>query len=166
MNTCTVQKKIRKGCPQSSASGPGFWNLLYRSLVNLKYTKNTKVIAYADDLLILVKGKSQVEVENYANIETQKLAKGARNNKMSFNDQKSKVTIITRQNPKNRRDFKMFLNNKKLEQEDTLKYLGITIDRRFNFNQHIDNVTGKCIKIIHALLKSAKINWELRHAVL
>ena len=71
--------------------------VLYNSLLNLEYTKNTKVIAYADDLMILVKGTTQVEVENYANIETQKVAKWARNNKMSFNDQKSKVTIITKE---------------------------------------------------------------------
>jgi hypothetical protein len=123
------------------------------------------VIAYADDLMILVKGTTQVEVENYANIETQKVAKWARNNKTHFNDQKSKVMLITRQ-PKNKRDFKIFLNNKKLQQEDTMKYLGITIDRRLNFNVHIDNITGKCIKIIHALSKSAKINWGLRHNIL
>jgi hypothetical protein len=95
-----VQKKISKGFPQGSASGPGFWNLLYNFLLNIEYTKNTKVIAYADDLVILVKGKTQVEVENYANIDT-KVAKWARNNKMSFNDLKSKVTIITRKKPKN-----------------------------------------------------------------
>jgi len=47
-----------------------------------------------------------------------------------------------------------------------IKYLGITIDRRFNFNQHIDKITGKSIKIVHALSKSAKINWGLRHDVL
>jgi len=29
------------------------------------------VIAYADDLMILVKGTTQIEEENYANIETQ-----------------------------------------------------------------------------------------------
>jgi hypothetical protein len=133
------------------------------SLLNLEYTK---VIAYMDDLMILVKGTTQVEVENYANIETQKVAKWASNNKMSFNDQKLKVTIITKKKPKIRRDFKIFLNNKGLQQEDMVKYLGITIDRRFNFNQHIDNVTGKCIKIIHTLSKSAKINWGLRHDVL
>jgi len=103
--------------------------------------------------MILVKGTTQVEVENYANIETQKVAKWATNNKMSFNDQKSKVTILTKKKPKIRRDFEIFLNNKKLQQEDTVKYLGITIDRGLNFNQHIDNITGKCIKIIHALSK-------------
>jgi len=115
--------------------------------------------------MILVKGSNQVEVENYANIETQKVAKWARNNKMSFNDQKSKVMIITKKKPKNRRDIKIFFN-KKLQQADTIKYLGITIDRRCNFNQHIDKIKGKSIKIIHALYKSAKINWGLRHDVL
>jgi len=55
MDNCIVQRKISKGCPQGSASGLGFWNLLYNSLLNLEYTKNTKVIAYSDDLMILVK---------------------------------------------------------------------------------------------------------------
>jgi len=74
--------------------------------------------------------------------------------------------VITRKKSKNSRDFKNFLNNKKLQEEDTIKYLGITIDRRFTFNEHIENIRGKCIKIIHALSKSAKINWGLRHDVL
>jgi len=86
--------------------------LNYNSLRNLEYRQNTKVIAYADDLMILVKGSNQVEVENYANIEAQKVANWARNNKMSFNDQKSKVMIITKKKPKNRREIKIFLNNK------------------------------------------------------
>ena len=128
MNNCKVQRNISKCCPQGSASSPGFWNILYNCLLNLEYCKNTKVIAYTDDLVILVKGASQLEVENYANIETQKVAKWARNNKMSFNDQKSKVIIITKKKPKNRRDINIFLNNKKLQQVDTLKYLGITIE--------------------------------------
>jgi len=30
----------------------------------------------------------------------------------------------------------------------------------------MENIAGKCIKIIHAISKSAKINWKLRHDVL
>jgi len=44
--------------------------------------------------------------------------------------------------------------------------LGIIIERRFNFNEHTEYITGKCIKLIHALSKSARINWRLRHDVL
>jgi hypothetical protein len=74
--------------------------------------------------------------------------------------------LITRRKPKNKWYFKIYLNNEKLQVEDTVKYLGIIIDRRFNFNEHIEYVTGKCINFIHALSKSAKINWGLRHDVL
>jgi len=59
--------------------------------------------------------------------------------------------VITRNNPKNRPDFKMFLNNKKLQQEERIKYFGIIIEIRFNFNEHIEKIAGKCIKVIHAL---------------
>jgi hypothetical protein len=74
LNSRQEHRAISKVCPQGSASGPGFWNILFNSLLNLGYSKNTKVIAYAEDLLILTKGKTQVEVENYANVETQKVA--------------------------------------------------------------------------------------------
>jgi len=116
--------------------------------------------------VILVKGSNHVEVENYANIETQKAVKWARDNKMRFNGQKPKIMIITKKRPKNRRNIKIFLNNKILKQADTINYLGITIDRRLNFNHHIDKIMGKSIKIVHAISRSAKNNWGLRHDVL
>ena len=78
---------------------------------------------------------------------------------MVFNEQKSKRMIKTLRRPKTKRDYKIYLNNKQLRQEGTIKYLGIIIG-------HIDYTTGKCIKLMHALSKSAKINWGLRHAVL
>jgi len=102
MNNGMVQRNLRNASPQGSASGPGFWNIFYNSQLNLEYCKNTKVTAYADDLMILVKGSNQVEVENFANTETQNVAKWARNNKMSFKNQKSKVIIITKKKSKNR----------------------------------------------------------------
>jgi len=43
---------------------------------------------------------------------------------------------------------------------------GTIIDKRLNFNAHIDYTTGKCIKLILSLSKSAKVNWGLRHDVI
>jgi hypothetical protein len=74
--------------------------------------------------------------------------------------------ILRRRKPKIKQNFKIYLNNKILQHEDTIKYLGIIIDRRLNFNVHIEYITGKCMKLIHALSKSAKINSGLRHGVL
>ena len=76
------------------------------------------------------------------------------------------MMIITWQRPKNKQEYKIYLNNTLMRQEETIKYLGIIIDKRFSFNTHIDYTTGKCIKLIHALSKSAKVNWGLRQDVL
>ena len=124
------------------------------------------MIAYTNDLLILTKGKTQEEVENYGNIEINMVTTWARDNKMVFDEQNSKLMIITRRRPKTKRDYQIYLNNKQLRQESTIKYLGIIIDRRFNFNARIDYTTGKCIRLIRALSKSDKVKWGLRHDVL
>jgi len=75
------------------------------------------------------KGKTQEEVENYANLELIKVTRWARDNKMAFNEQKSKLVTITRRKPKTKRDYKIYLNNKQLRQENAIKYLGIIIYR-------------------------------------
>jgi hypothetical protein len=48
---------VSKGCAQGSYCGPGFWNIQYNSILNLEFRKQTKAIAFADDLLIAVKAE-------------------------------------------------------------------------------------------------------------
>jgi hypothetical protein len=60
-NSVSIERRVRKGCPQGSCCGPGFWNLLYNSLLKLEFTSHSEVIAFADDLIILTKGESSVE---------------------------------------------------------------------------------------------------------
>ena len=54
-------------------SGPGFWNILYNSLLNMDFTHHIRVIAFADDLLVLTRGKCAVDAENYANQDLKKI---------------------------------------------------------------------------------------------
>jgi len=42
INIFSIQKTITKGCPQGSCCGPGFWNIQYIPLLNLKYTNHSK----------------------------------------------------------------------------------------------------------------------------
>ena len=90
-NSISIKRRITKGCPQGSCCGPGFWNLLYNSLLQLELTSHSTVIAFADDLIILTRGESVVEAENYMNLEMRKILDWAQNNKLKFNENKSKV---------------------------------------------------------------------------
>ena len=48
---------MSKGCPQGSCFVLGMWNILYNSLLNVKVTSSTEIIALADDFLLLAKRK-------------------------------------------------------------------------------------------------------------
>ena len=162
-NEVSVQKQVTKGCPQGSCCGPGYWNIQYDSILNLKYSANTKVVAFADDLLVLSKGKSLLEAENYMNMDIHKISKWAEKNKISFNESKSKVMLVSRQNRWNGKEVNVLLNGKRLDQADTIKYLGIYLDDKLNFKNHMDHVTTRCMNLVHALSRSAKQNWGLGH---
>ena len=94
-NNIRIERQASKGCPQVSCCGPGFWNIQFNSLLNLKFGKRTKAIAFADDLLIAVRAESVIEAENFANSEISRITNWAKNNKITFNEQKSKVMVVT-----------------------------------------------------------------------
>ena len=94
-----------------------------------------------------------------------KISAWAKDNKTRFNDQKSKVMLMTRRK-RERKDIEVYLNHKLFEQVYNMKYLGITIDSKLTYREHIKNVTEKCKKLIFSLSKSAKLHWGLNHAAL
>ena len=86
----------------------------------------------------------------------------SKSSKVGFNEAKSKTTLISRRKRKEAKEIEIYLNNKPIEQNTTMKYLGTVIDDKFKFNQHISHAADKCAKLIFSLSKSAKIHWGLK----
>ena len=154
-NTYKVKRKVTVGCPQGSCCGPGFWNIMCNSLLNLEFSSHTKVIAFANDLAIMMQGKMLSEAEGYANSDLANIEKWAKENQMQFNESKSKDMLITRKRSND--NINIYFNNRRLEQVKEMKYLGIYFDK------HIGNTAEKSTKLVHMLGKSAKLQWGLGH---
>jgi len=122
--------------------------------------KRTKVIAFADDLIIITRGKTVTEAQNIANIEL------SQDNKIRFNEQKSKAMLLTRRKRRERKELEIYLNYKPLMQKYRLKNLGIILDSKLTFRDHIIAMTDKCSQLIFTLSKSAKLNWGLKYAAM
>jgi len=131
------------------------------TLLNLDFTRRTKAVPFADDLLLAVRGKRACEAENFSNCELSKITAWSKSNKITFNEEKSKVMLISRRKRKETKEITVYLNNKPLEQVNTMKYLGIIIDK---FSEHIRYAVEKCTKL--SLSKSAKISWGFKHGAL
>jgi hypothetical protein len=115
-NTLQVVREVSKRCPQGSCCGPGLWNIQYNPLLNLEFRMQTKAIALVDDLLLAVKAESIREAENITNIEMNKILTWAKNNKLTFNEEKSKAMVITRRKRKENKEISVYMNNKITEQ--------------------------------------------------
>lgn len=59
----TVWIDVSRGCPQGSICGPTIWNLMLDDLLNDLNCDGTRLVAYADDILLLVEGHSRLEIE-------------------------------------------------------------------------------------------------------
>jgi hypothetical protein len=46
---------------------------MYNSLLNLKFNRRTKVIAFVDDFIVLTRGAYKIETENYVNQDLMKI---------------------------------------------------------------------------------------------
>jgi hypothetical protein len=47
-----------------------------------------------------------------------------------------------------------------------MKYLGMYLDIKFNFNAHIDHTVAKLITLTNMLARTAKLQWGLGHKAL
>jgi hypothetical protein len=77
----------------------------------------------------MTRAESIGEVENNANIEMDKIAKKARDNKIKFNEEKSKVMLLTRRKRKEQKWVAVYLN-KAIPQVQKLKYIGTIFDNK------------------------------------
>jgi hypothetical protein len=72
-NNIKLEKEVSKGCPQGSYSRPAYWNIQYSTLLNINFTNRTKAVAFADDLILVVRSKREKEAENITNLKMSKI---------------------------------------------------------------------------------------------
>jgi len=127
----------------------------------MQYSSHTKLVAFADDLAILTYGKTLSEAEAYAISDLATIETWAWDNKMNFNESKSKAMIITRK--RSRDKVNIFLNNGSLEQVELMKYLVIHFDSRLLFYKHVEHVAEKSRELTYMLNRTAKLQWGLAY---
>jgi len=161
-NSFRLRREISKGCLQGSCCSLGFWNIQYNSLLNLNFKAQTKAVAFADDLMLPIRGESASVAENYSNGELSKITAWSKGNEIRFNEEKSRVMLVSRRKCKECKAIKVYLNKNPLEQVTRMKYLGIIIDHKFRFKEHITCAVERCTKLIHNISKSAKKSWGIK----
>ena len=135
----SAKKNVTQGCIQGSVFGPVMWNLVLDELLSILSRTNLKVIAYADDINILFTGlNSDDEINGALNL----VSEWGTENSLQFSAQKTKLLLVGKQ----RNARQLIFQGTALENEESVKVLGVYIDCKLNFKHHASEVIKKAIK--------------------
>ena len=96
-----------------------------------------KFFLFADDTSIFFSHKDNPDAEKIINTELQKVSDWLSANKLSLNVEKSKILSFSLCNkPK----LTVSINNKIIKETQAAKYLGILIDNKLQWKDHINSI--------------------------
>lgn len=147
-----MTRNMETGVPQGSVLGPLLWNITFDQVLRGRMEKGCRLLAYADDTLILATGKSVERARLRANLQIASTIKKIKDLKLEVAAQKTEVVVFT---PDKRIPPIIEVNVGKewIASKRTMKYLGVMIDDKFTFKDHMDYINNKVTKIMKSLWK-------------
>jgi hypothetical protein len=120
----TTQQKITKGHPQGSVLGPTLCNFLLYPLLNAEWPESTKVVAYPDDLAIIVAHDSRQILKTVAQTALDLVTNWATENKLTLSTEKT-VSMVHKSPPRvHQRDIRLLLYDALVKSVNNQRYLG------------------------------------------
>ena len=142
---------ISCGVPQGSILGPLLFIITMNDIGNVSEFLYT--ILYADVTCVLLNGKDYLSLIASLSSELDKLSIWLCANKLSLNVHKTYFMFFHRAKIKIVNPI-VTMNNCFLKKTDSLKYLGVIIDHRLNWSQHINHVKIKVSKGIGIMYRA------------
>jgi hypothetical protein len=158
-NDGAITRPFNRGCPQGSALGPGLWVLLYDTLLQIEMPLGAEIIGFADDTMLVVRSHSIKRLEKITNEALTIIDNWGTVNKLKFNAEKTKAILFTRK--LRYTEPHICLGNTNIPLSNSLKYLGLIIDKNLNWNEHINTNVTKVLNCANAFLRVARNTWGL-----
>ena len=153
-NSQSSPQKVLVGVPQGSILGPLLFLIYINDLPNC--LEHCRVIMYADDTVIYFCGKYCREVEYHLNIDLANLAEWFNSNYLTLNISKSKFVLFgSNRKLQTCQGINLTIDDENLESADSMKYLGVIINKSMKWNEHIESLIAKLNQRI-GLLKRVK----------
>ena len=145
---------ISCGVPQGSILGPLLFLLYVNDMPNVSSVLFT--ILFADDTNVFVQGKSLDHLIDVMNNELCKLSEWMAINKLSLNVKKTKCMIFSlRKEPISSKC--VTLNGEIIDKVRTFKFLGVIIDDKLRWTDHVLYIKNKLSKGIGIICKAKRV---------
>ncbi|KAH9511331.1 hypothetical protein DERF_009800 [Dermatophagoides farinae] len=155
MENCIRPNNI--GCIQGSVSGPILWNILMDTIFDIALPDGCKLVAFADDLLLLTSGKEMNQLAERTQTAIDLIIEWGNVKRLTFSAAKTYIMGFSQI----ARAIDVKINGESLTMKDNVKYLGIVIDQKLKFDIHAEYVMKKLANFYHMFSRLIRPNWGL-----
>jgi len=156
-----VERKVKTGTPQGGVLSPILWNLAFDELLDRIDPRGpVKAIGFADDLVLLAGGLDPNTLMDLLQPVINMVAKWGSDRKLKFSHSKSNAVLFTNKHDSakvKRRKLKM--GGGVVEWKPSVKYLGVILDSKLNFTEHLTDKLGKAKRALMAYKGVANKIW-------
>ena len=141
-------KELKCGVPQGSILGPLLFNIFINDI--FYFINETRIANYADDNTVHAISDNIQNLLNILETETNVILKWFKVNEMKPNGDKSHLIVA------NDEKSLVKLGNDVIIGETSVVLLGVTIDNKLNFNEHVTKLIKKGNQKLYALARISK----------
>ena len=135
----------------SLASGNGVWNVMYDDFLRLDLPAGTSIIGFAVDALVVCAADDVKILELRINDSLWRAKRWLDSRCLKMTPEKTETLLVT-----DRRSFKyprIVHGEHEIEWKKRIKYLGVQLDQRLSFGEHLQIATAKAIQCGVALTR-------------
>lgn len=140
--------RILAGVPQGSVLSPTLYNI-YTSDLNVTHSEKA---FFADDSCLYVSAKSPHKVVKKLNAAGKELSDFAIKWKIKINDSKTNAAFFTKRTAQKwLPSEEITIRNSRIAWSNSIKYLGVTLDKTLTFKTQTDLIADKALKLLGML---------------
>uniref|UniRef100_A0ABD2XP53 Reverse transcriptase domain-containing protein n=1 Tax=Trichogramma kaykai TaxID=54128 RepID=A0ABD2XP53_9HYME len=140
---------ITAGVPQRSVLGPILWNVMYDTILRLRLDEGVRVVGFADDIAVVAVAGTTYEVEDLLSCAIARVREALWGLGLETADHKTEALLISRK--RRLETITIEVDDCFIASSPCIRYLGLQLDARLSFNDHLIAASEKASRVAGAL---------------